>query len=692
VSVEAARLATPNRVDWQRRLLNQQDLERSEHAGTVPAVSGARETSRTSRADPSRRPMVPHHRGVPARPPRHVLSPEPMDVTAVRRFVAQRTGRPTAVDLFCGAGGLSLGLHRAGFDVLVGADSDPWAVRTHDANLPGMSWCGDLSDPGEFLRTLSFWGIDHVDLVAGGVPCQPFSRAGSSRIRGLVESGDRSAHDARADLWSSFVTVVEALRPSAVLVENVPDLPRWDDGAVLIGLYESLRDLGYSVEARILDGFRHGVPQHRQRLILIGVAGGRRPLWPEPSDEMVTLAAAIGDLPPIPRAQRAERLPYDDRRISSPFQELMRRDVRDEDLGVILEHICRDVRSDDMEAFRLLRQGETYIDLPERLRRYRSDVFTDKYKRLGWQELCRSITAHIAKDGYWYIHPDQHRTLSVREAARVQSFPDDFRFAGTQTHRYRQIGNAVPMLLGEALGSAVRSSLEQPHIARRNTEAQKVRDLLLSWRRHCSAWSPSWRRGADPWLVLVAELLLTRARPDDAERAFARLRREAPDPRTLLAHADPAAELVAAGVRERASLIVDIAEDLVTYFDGRVPEREDDLRLLPGVGDYVCRAVLTFGFGRRQVLLDRVTARVAGRITRHDDDRRFQLRLDLHRLAGATGPDAEFNRALLDLGREVCRATAPRCEACPLNQSCATGRESASQMALLPVVEEEIAA
>src|SRR6478609_5423536 len=104
-----------------------------------------------------------------------------------------------------GAGGLSLGLERAGFDVIVGADSDEWAVRTHAANLPGLSWCGDLSDPSEFINRLSVWGIESVDLVAGGVPCQPFSRAGRSRIRVLVESGLRTGHDARADLWSSFI-------------------------------------------------------------------------------------------------------------------------------------------------------------------------------------------------------------------------------------------------------------------------------------------------------------------------------------------------------------------------------------------------------------------------------------------------------------------------------------------------------
>lgn len=601
--------------------------------------------------------------------------------------------RPTAVDLFCGAGGLSLGLERAGFDVLVGADSDEWAVRTHEANLPGQSWCGDLTDPSDFINTLDVWGLERVDLVAGGVPCQPFSRAGGPRIRDLVLNGGRTDHDVRADLWSSFVAVVEKLRPSAVLVENVPDLPRWNDGAVLIALYESLQALGYRVEARILDGFRHGVPQHRQRLILIALDGGRRPLWPAADSTFVDLRDAIGDLPPIPRAQRSERLAYDARRQSSDFQRLMRRDVARSDRDVVYDHICRDVRPDDMQAYRLLQEGQTYIDLPERLRRYRSDVFTDKYKRLSWNTLCRSITAHIAKDGYWYIHPDQHRTLSIREAARVQTFPDQFRFAGTQTHRYRQIGNAVPVLLGEAIGRAVLEGLGQPVRERPIGGAEEFRGLLLQWHASASQWSPPWRGDSDPWRVLLAELLLSRARRQDAERIFPALCAVAPTPQALLAHASPEDELVTAGVKEKASVAVQVAHEIVDRFDGLVPEDEMELRTLPGVGDYVCRAVLTFAFGRRQVLVDRTTTRVAMRIARHDDDRRFQLRLDLHRLAGTGGPDAPFNRALLDLGREVCMPERPACAECPVVLHCATGKAIVKQLDLItPDVPEEIAA
>jgi DNA (cytosine-5)-methyltransferase 1 len=605
---------------------------------------------------------------------------------AVRAFLGATRTRPTAVDLFCGAGGLSAGLERAGFDVLVGADSDQWAVRTHDANLPGLSWCGDLSDPSEFLSTLDVWGLSRVDLVAGGVPCQPFSRAGASRIRDLVDLGERAAHDHRADLWSSFVAVVNRLKPAAVLVENVPDLPRWNDGAVIIDLYESLRALGYRVEARVIDGFRHGVPQHRQRLILLGIDGRREPLWPEPVGEVVTLREAIGDLPPIPRAQRSERLPYDRRRQTSEYQRLMRRDVPVESQDVVFEHVCRDVRSDDMEAFRLLKEGQTYIDLPERLRRYRSDVFTDKYKRLHWSELCRSITAHIAKDGYWYIHPDQHRTLSIREAARVQSFPDDFRFAGSPTHRYRQIGNAVPVLLGEAVGAALIRALERPRRVRADAHVERFREQLLSWRRGSHAWSPPWRRRRDPWLVLAAELLLSRARPQDAERIFRLLRTVAPSPAALLAHDRPEDALIRIGISERATLLVRIADDLVEYFGGSVPDDEMALRLLPGVGDYVCQATLTFGFGRRQVLVDRTTARVVQRLSGSEDSRRYQQRLSLHRLAGSLGPDPEFNSALLDLGREICRAEQPFCGRCPVQVRCATGRAAAVQLELQPEV------
>ncbi len=585
--------------------------------------------------------------------------------------------RPTAVDLFAGCGGLSLGLHQAGFDVLVGADSDGWAMESHAANLPGLTWTGDLTDPTHFLQTLEVWGIERVDLVAGGVPCQPFSRAGRPRIERLVESGERTAHDERADLWQSFIAVVERLRPDVVLVENVPDLPRWNDGEVLIGFHETLHDLGYSVEARILDGFRFGVPQHRQRLILVGLSQGRQPLWPEPTEDLVTLKDAIHDLPVIPRAQRAEALPYDPSRTRGNFQREMRKGMAAKDAELVWDHISRDVRRDDMEAFGLLKEGQTYLDLPQRLRRYRSDVFTDKYKRLAWGDLCRSITAHIAKDGYWYIHPEQHRTLSVREAARVQTFPDNFRFAGTQTHRYRQIGNAVPVRLGRVVGETILQALDGPPDSARAHDT--FREHLLRWHGEQPARRP-WRTSANPWKVLIGELAMRKA-PDDVVAAmYRRLVATARSPASVAR--DPAASLEMLrriGLKSAAGSIVTIAEEIVTRYGGRVPDDSLELRSIPGVGDYLSQAVLCFGFGRRSVLVDRNTTRICTRVYGRDVSQRFQLRLDLHRLAGAPGPDPEFNRALLDFGESLCRPSEPVCGRCPVGDLCAWRAEAASE-------------
>ena len=160
--------------------------------------------------------------------------------------------------------------------------------------------------------------------------------------------------------------VVERLSPDAVLVENVPDLPSWDDGAVLSGFLQTLGELGYTVDARILDCYRYGVPQHRSRLVLVGLRGGRRMRWPEPIEELVTLRDAIGDLPPVPGGQRAERLPYRARPgLGSAFQRRMRRDLPDELDGWVHDHMTRAVRADDWEAYtdRLLRFALPFLDL-----------------------------------------------------------------------------------------------------------------------------------------------------------------------------------------------------------------------------------------------------------------------------------------------------------------------------------------
>ena len=350
--------------------------------------------------------------------------------------------RPVAIDLFCGAGGLSQGLESAGFRVALAVDLDEWALETHAHNFPGLALRRNLDEESareEIERLLD--GVE-VGLIAGGPPCQPYSRAGRSKIRSLVALGVRDRHDVRRELWRAFIDLVERVKPQAVVMENVPDMALGDDMVVLRVMLDSLERAGYEVDARIVDTWLYGVPQHRQRLILAGVRAGTDFAWPE-ATERVTVRDAIGDLPVLEIAPDApigaELVDYGTPAMSD-FAKRARKGCAGADAEVVYDHHTRAVRADDYEAFTMMTSGTLYSALPDSVKRYRDDIFDDKYNRLSWSGCARSITAHIAKDGYWYIHPGQHRTLTVREAARLQTFPDTFRFAGSRSHQFHQIG------------------------------------------------------------------------------------------------------------------------------------------------------------------------------------------------------------------------------------------------------------
>ena len=471
------------------------------------------------------------------------------------------------------------------------------------------------------------------------------------------------------------MAVIERLNPKAVLLENVPDIAAWDDGAIIVELCESLRSLGYRVDARVLRAFEYGVPQHRSRLFVVGLRDNLLFEWPEPIGCIPTLRDAIGDLPEVPGGQRADIIRYTGTP-KSDLQRWARRDMSGAGSDVVYDHVTRAVRPDDAEAFALLHEGQTYEDLPERLQRYRSDIFTDKYKRLSWDSLSRTITAHIAKDGYWYIHPSQDRTLSVREAARLQTFPDSFRFAGHPSLRYRQIGNAVPPLLARALGTSLVDALDGPSRPADMADQARLRQNLLTWHAGSTRRHP-WRREKEsPWVVLLAELCLRRAHPAVEAAALSVFRGPLQSPGTVVSDETEARRTLAlVGLSNRADEIIAIANRLVDHFGGAVPDAELDLESLPSLGDYTVQAIRCFAFDEPTVLLDRPTARVMTRVNGHDDDRRWQVRLDLFRIAGGEGPDRAFNSALLALSSEVCKPDRPHCFACPIRFSCATGHD-----------------
>ena len=385
-----------------------------------------------------------------AQPIRLAMHPDTPGPGQYKSWIRE-SDKPLAVDLFCGAGGLSYGLEAAGYRVALAADTDNWALETHAHNFAGLVLNLDLTDPEIRDGIVGlFDGID-VGLVVGGPPCQAYSIAGQSKIRSLVNQGVRDPNDHRSKLWMAFVDIVERIHPQAILMENVPAIGE----AIVNSIVDRLDRCGYNAEAKILDSSDYGVPQRRKRLFVVGVRNGGKFVWPDPA-ERVNLRDAISDLPvldPMLKEVGARVLPYDGP--ISNFQRQARMCCAEEERNLVFDHVTRSVRADDLEIFKLMKPGMLYSELPKHLQRYRSDIFRDKYHRLSWNKPSRTITAHIAKDGYSFIHPEQHRTLTVREAARIQTFPDHFRFAGYRSNQFTQIGNAVPPLVGESVGRAI---------------------------------------------------------------------------------------------------------------------------------------------------------------------------------------------------------------------------------------------
>ncbi len=571
-----------------------------------------------------------------------------------------------------------MGLEEGGFSVVAAADSDPVAIETHGANIQGLNWTGDLSDPGTFISQLDDWGIENVDLLAGGPPCQPFSTAGMSKIGDLVRRGDRCPRDDRADLWRSFFAIADRLNPRAILFENVPNFAQAQGGALLIAMLDELEIRGFRVHVEALEAWRYRVPQHRSRLIVIGIAEDGSFEWPKPIGRRPKVGQAIADLPVIQADVRDEVQDYEGPP-RSVLARLLRKGLRGGESLLIRDHVTRMNRPDDAEIYRLMEPGDTYMEVPEHLRRYRSDIFSDKYLRLSFEDLSRTITAHIAKDGYWYIHPRENRTLSIREAARIQTFPDRFRFAGHPSSRFRQIGNAVPPLLASAIASSIKVALGNRAGSAGTDDSQprsadRFRDNLVRWFRDNKRTFP-WRRpGLSPWQVLLVEMCLHRTNADQVARIAEELLTLGETPTSFLNNSRKLAPLLASlGLRWRLGNLATAADFVRNRPDGQVPDNWQELTAIPGVGDYIASAVLCFAFGFPSVLMDTNTMRVARRLLGSSDQPSWRLRLALHALAGGEGANVEWNQALLDLGALVCRARAPRCDECPVRKSCATG-------------------
>ena len=478
----------------------------------------------------------------------------------LRKLIRLKLNRPLRViDLFAGCGGMSLGFHHAGYEIVGGIEIDPKAARTHALNFFGPvdsdsferhNHAHDITQlpphtfMSEVLQAKKPDGL--VDLIVGGPPCQSFARIGRAKLREIMQHPQAFLQDERSNLYTNFLEYVEFFHPLAVLMENVVDIMNYGGKNIAEEIAASLEALGYTCHYTILNASHYGVPQMRQRFFLIalldvleieptfpepthyidlptGYEGSRQvalksinmfnvhqvryvdPVLPDQSlPAAVTAQEALEDLPPITthlegKMKRGAKnfnqgVSYRQVRQLSTYARTMRNWPGFEAREQIYDHVTRYLPR-DYSLFALMQPGDQYPQVhtlatrlfEQKLAQLREETgapilegsseydelkasiippydpskFPNKWRKMEPDQPARTLTAHIGKDTYSHIHYDskQARVISVREAARLQSFPDGFEFTGPMNTAFRQIGNAVPPLMVYALARHIRQVL-----------------------------------------------------------------------------------------------------------------------------------------------------------------------------------------------------------------------------------------
>lgn len=384
--------------------------------------------------------------------------------------MTKKTKQPLVVDLFCGPGGLSLGFSRAGFEIFLANDNDLSSVLTYRKNHPLASAEKIIhSDIDDFIdKHTDILRKTNISVVVGGPPCQGFSMANRQRL----------LNDPRNVLFKKFINAIEITKPKIILMENVKGML-----SVAPVVVDAFNAIGYTADYVVLNAKDYGIPQNRERLIYIGI---KKDELPNPRQQLRQLFVDIE------RAKTATVVPLKDalwglRRLSAR-QEKGNTSIEAADSGFFKDkifsrsppnkyiarinhgtlplytynHKARYNNPRDLEIYKLLPPGgKSDHQSIAHIMPYksRSHIFKDKYFKLDPNKVCKTITSHMKFDCNMYIHPYEARGLTPREAARVQSFPDDYIFEGPYSQWYNQIGNAVPPLLSELIAKKLMERL-----------------------------------------------------------------------------------------------------------------------------------------------------------------------------------------------------------------------------------------
>ena len=378
----------------------------------------------------------------------------------------------TAIDLFCGAGGLSEGFRQAGVHVLAGQDIDATFGETFSQTHSEAKFVhGPIQDvTSADLLSAAGCKSGEVDVLIGGPPCQGYS----------VYNHQRSADDPRAGLFKEYLRLVEAIQPRWLVMENVTGITSIAGGAIVREIQAGMRRLGYRVDMKLMKAEEFGVPQERRRMFFIATKEDHCPiLFPTPTHgpelrPFVTVWDAISDLPELKNGECSDALRYASSP-RTPFQALLRGEK-----SLVHNHSAPRLSKVNLERMQHIPPGGSWRDIPHDLlpngmkKAKRSD-HTKRYGRPSKSDLACTILTKC--DVHWgaYIHPTQDRSFTVREAARLQSFPDFFTFSGSRTEQYVQVGNAVPPLLGKAVAEVIMAADGM----RQNNPAKATKNGLL---------------------------------------------------------------------------------------------------------------------------------------------------------------------------------------------------------------------
>lgn len=395
------------------------------------------------------------------------------------------------IDLFAGCGGLSEGFYKRGYNALAHVEINHAACETLKTRMRYYGYQNaesavieaDITSKNIVKQLSDVVGKQDVDIIIGGPPCQSFSPLGKAKDENNMQT------DPRNYLFKNYVKILNYFKPKFFVFENVTGLLDTEiQGKSIFKIILRRLRRNYKVlsdaNVIVLNATNYGVPQERKRVILIGV---RRDLKVELKDvysaiekthylsessieekigkkRYVTVRDAIGDLPALRQGQGKKEIPYPNSYDSC--NEFVKK-LRSKDDVILRDHIARKNNPMDVERYRVMAENHwNFLQLLEfrpDLGHEKKRVFFNSYKVQWWDSPAKTIIAHLYKDGNQFIHPDpsQGRSITVREAARLQSFPDDFVFEGSRTDQYKQIGNAVPPLLAEAIAKGIKKILDR---------------------------------------------------------------------------------------------------------------------------------------------------------------------------------------------------------------------------------------